>query len=91
MYRNKNIKITLELSYVYRLFISYLLIIAACVGIMAVFSYNIESSNIQKLAIESSSDLLHHYKGTIDTLILDNIDKIYLLVLQNAISNYDIA
>ncbi|NSW89585.1 MAG: helix-turn-helix domain-containing protein [Firmicutes bacterium] len=81
----------LQLSYLYKLFISYLIIVIICVGFMAVFSYRLESNNIKNWAIKSNNDLLNHFKHTIDSFILDNVDKISLIVLQNAINNPDIS
>ena len=91
MIRRKKIRVNIELSYIYRLFISYFVIVTICIGIMAVFSYRLESNNIKSWAIKSNNDLLNHFKGTMDSLILDNIDKSSMLVLQNAINNSDVS
>jgi len=90
VYNTKNVKY-MQISYLYKLFISYLAIVIICVGFMAVFSYRLESDNIKNWTIKSNNDLLNHFKQTIDSLVLDNLDKIVLIVLQNTINNPDIS
>lgn len=58
---------------------------------MALFSYRLESENIKSWAIKSNSELLNNFKNTIDNFIFDSIDKLSLIVLQNAITNGDIS
>jgi two-component system response regulator YesN len=81
----------LRLSYLNKLFISYLIIVITCVGSMALFSYRLESENIKSWAIKSNSELLNNFKNTIDNFIFDSIDKVSLIVLQNAINNNDLS
>ncbi len=81
----------LQISYLYKLFISYLIIILICVGIMAVFSYRLESNNIKNWAINSNNELVNNFKYTVDNFILDSVDKISLIILQNTINNPDIS
>ena len=75
----------------YKLFISYALLVTICIGIMAVFSYKLERYNIESWAIKSNNHLLTHFKSTVDSLILDSIDKLSLFVLQNVINNHDVS
>ena len=81
----------MRLSYLNKLFISYLVIVITCVGSMALFSYRLESENIKSWAIKSNSELLNNFKNTIDNFIFDSIDKVSLIVLQNAINNNDLS
>lgn len=91
--RNKNTYYNkyLQLSYLKKLFISYLIIVITCVGSMGLFSYRLESENIKSWAIKSNNELLNNFKNTIDNFIFDSINKLSLILLQNVINNSDLS
>lgn len=73
------------------LFISYFIIIVISISAMGILSYNLEKRRIVDLTIESNNELLNHYKNTIDDLILGNLDKLSLYVLQSVINDPEIS
>ena len=81
----------LQLSHLNKLFISYLMIVIICVGCMALFSYRLERENIKNWAIKSNNELLNNFKNTIDSFVFDSVNKLSLIVLQNAITNSDLS
>jgi AraC-like DNA-binding protein len=76
-----------EKNFVRNLFASYVLIIIISIYAMGILSYNFELQRITELTIKSNNELLYQYKNTIDDLILGNIDKLSLSILQSIISD----
>jgi hypothetical protein len=58
---------------------------------MGIISYNIVRSSIKEQSIKSNDKLLHQFKNTVDSLILENINDFSLKVLQDTNINPDIS
>ncbi len=80
-----------ERNFMRNLFISYILIIIISISAMGILSYNLERQRITDLTIKSNNELLNQYKNTIDDLILGNIDKLSLYILQSVVSDPSIS
>lgn len=80
-----------ENNFIRNLFLSYIFIIIVSISAMGILSYNLELKRITELTIKSNNELLNYYKNTIDELILGNIDKMSLSILQSVASDPGIA
>ncbi|OGO79983.1 MAG: hypothetical protein A2Y21_00770 [Clostridiales bacterium GWC2_40_7] len=71
-------------SFLPKLLISYIVVIAFCICSMAALSYRLVSENIKDQAIKSNNRLLDQFRNTVDSLILGSIDELSLRMLQDS-------
>lgn len=76
---------------VFRLIISYILIIFVCTAGIGLLSEKFVTKSIINNTIKSNNEILNQLKNTIDSYVLGNIDKISLMILQDTLDDTDIA
>ena len=76
-----------RLRFPQKLFLSYILLMVLCVGVMGIFSYSLITRNIVDRTIDSNKEILNQLKNTVDTFILGSIDKLSLTLLEDLSHN----